>query len=261
MTNRKSRKHTAFLWHRRIGLVAIILVIILSITGLLLNHTERLSLDSRHVDSALLLNWYGLEPSSAPVTYTAGDVFVSQWGEQLFYANRPVSKDDPPLKGAIATEQFVVIAFDASVLMLTFDGEIIERIPTGTSFASIQRLGQKYGRPVVETADQLAYMADEHIIDWDLVMNEDIAWAQATSLDAEQMQALKVAFRGNGLSLERVLLDLHSGRLFGSWGVYVMDAAAIALLWLSGSGLWVWTSRSRKQRRKKHFQKHHRHSS
>jgi uncharacterized iron-regulated membrane protein len=37
-----------------------------------------------------------------------------------------------------------------------------------------------------------------------------------------------------------------------------MDAAAIALLWLSFSGLWVWNSRRRKMRRKKHYRKHHR---
>jgi uncharacterized iron-regulated membrane protein len=37
-----------------------------------------------------------------------------------------------------------------------------------------------------------------------------------------------------------------------------MDAAAVALLWLSGSGLWVWWSRRMKQSKKKHYQKHHR---
>jgi hypothetical protein len=37
-----------------------------------------------------------------------------------------------------------------------------------------------------------------------------------------------------------------------------MDAAAIALLWLCGSGLWVWYSRRRKLRQKRHYRKHHR---
>ncbi len=40
MTNRKPKKFTAFLWHRRIGLFALLLVIILAITGIMLNHTE-----------------------------------------------------------------------------------------------------------------------------------------------------------------------------------------------------------------------------
>ena len=72
------------------------------------------------------------------------------------------------------------------------------------------------------------------------------------------MQVLLESFRGRGLTLERVMLDLHSGRIFGDFGIYIMDAAAVALLWLSGSGLWVWWSRRMKLHKKRHYQKHHR---
>ncbi len=42
---------------------------------------------------------------------------------------------------------------------------------------------------------------------------------------------------GGGLPLERVVLDLHSGRLFGWLGPYVMDAAALGLLIVAITGL------------------------
>lgn len=258
MTNRKSKKFTAFLWHRRIGLAAIVLVVILAITGIMLNHTEDFELDSTYVDSSLLMSWYGLEPETEPLTYTAGDHQITQWGDRLFFDNHSIAKNEQTLKGAIAAEQFIVAAFEKEVLLISFDGELVERIPTSTSFSDTVRLGLKYKRPVIETADRLAYMADEHIIDWDVILNEDIAWSEVDTLDQQQLDELHIAFRGKGLSLERVVLDLHSGRIFGSLGIYVMDAAAIGLLWLSGSGLWVWWSRSRKQKRKRHFQKHHR---
>ena len=101
-------------------------------------------------------------------------------------------------------------------------------------------------------------MADEHILDWDVIINEGIKWTEEYSLSDDEREQLLVAYRGNGLKLERVILDLHSGRIFGQYGIYLMDAAAIALLWLSLSGLWVWNSRRRKMRKKKHYQKHHR---
>jgi len=151
-----------------------------------------------------------------------------------------------------------VIAFDSELLLLSNDGELVERIPTGTSFSNTRRLGLKYLRPVIETSDPLYYMADEHIIDWDVITNEDIAWSETVNLDPAQRQALLLEFRGKGLSMERVMLDLHSGRIFGSYGIYVMDAAALALLWLSLSGLWVWWSRRQKQKTKRHYRKHHR---
>ena len=54
------------------------------------------------------------------------------------------------------------------------------------------------------------------------------------------MAAIGDAYSGSPLSYERVLLDLHSGRIFGRVGVLVVDAAAVALLLLALSGFYMW---------------------
>jgi hypothetical protein len=258
MTKRKPIRFTAFLWHRRIGLLALILVIILAITGILLNHTERLKLDESYINSSLLLSWYGIEPQDEPVSYRVHDHIISVWEHQLFFDDRPISELQQDIHGAIDVEQFIVIALDNEIILLSFDGEVVERVSTSQSFSNIRRLGMKYQRPVIETSEPLYYMADEHILDWDLITNEGIKWAERHILSDDEKEQLLVAFRGNSLTLERVILDLHSGRIFGQYGVYFMDAAAISLLWLSLSGLWVWNSRRSKMQKKKHYQKHHR---
>jgi len=262
MTNRKPKKFTAFLWHRRIGLIALLLVIILAITGIMLNHTEKFKLDETYINNAWLLNWYGIKPEDEPVSFQvtngADSHIISAWNEQLFFDDAPITMLEQNIHGAIGAEQFIVVALDKEIILLSYEGELIERVNTSISFSNIQRLGIKYKRPVIETSEPLYYMADEHILDWDVIMNEDIVWTEQYSLDDEEYEKLLVAYRGNGLKLERVVLDLHSGRIFGSYGIYLMDAAAIALLWLSLSGLWVWNSRRRKMKKKKHYQKHHR---
>jgi len=48
---------------------------------------------------------------------------------------------------------------------------------------------------------------------------------------------------GRQISLERFLLDAHSGRFFGKYGVYVIDIAALLLLILSITGIWLWATR------------------
>jgi len=258
MTGRKPKKFTAFLWHRRIGLVAIVLVIILAITGIMLNHTEALKLDENYVESSLLLGWYGLEPEGEAISYDVGEHVITVLDHQVFFDAYPVAKTGQSFRGAVKAEQLIVLAFDTELVLLTHDGELVERMPTGHSFSEIQRIGIKYKRPVIETSDPLYYMADEHILDWDVIINEDIAWSQKTTLNDTKMTVLLESFRGRGLTLERVLLDLHSGRIFGGYGTYVMDTAAVALLWLSSSGLWVWWNRRMKQRKKRHYRKHHR---
>lgn len=262
MTNRKPIRFTAFLWHRRIGLLALVLVIILAVTGIMLNHTERFKLDETYVNSSWLLNWYGIGPKDDLISFrVTNDIethVISAWNKKLFFDNTAITKLEQTMHGAIGAEQFIVIALDNEIILLSYEGELIERVSTSISFSNIQRLGIKYKRPVIETSDPLYYMADEHILDWDVIVNEDIEWTESYSLDDDEREQLLVAYRGNGLKLERVILDLHSGRLFGDYGVYLMDAAAIALLWLSLSGLWVWSSRRRKMKKKKHYRKHHR---
>ena len=45
------------------------------------------------------------------------------------------------------------------------------------------------------------------------------------------------------LTFERVLLDLHSGRIFGRAGPLVMDAAAVLFIALALTGFWMWLRR------------------
>lgn len=262
MTKRKNKRFTAFLWHRRVGLLALILIIILAITGIMLNHTERFKLDETYISSSWLLSWYGIEPENKPISYRVknndSNHVISAWQQQLFFDDTAITTLQQSIHGAIAAEQFIVVALDNEIILLSFDGEFIERVSTSISFSNIQRLGMKYRRPVIETSEPLYYMADEHILDWDVIINEEIEWTEKYTLSEEEYDQLLTAYRGSGLKLERVILDLHSGRIFGQYGIYLMDAAAIALLWLSLSGLWVWSSRRRKMRKKKHYQKHHR---
>ena len=56
---------------------------------------------------------------------------------------------------------------------------------------------------------------------------------------------LKNSYRGAGLPWSRLLLDIHTGRIFGSWEPYMIDGAAFSLLMLIGTGIYNWSGRGR----------------
>lgn len=255
---RKKIIFTAFIWHRRIGLAAIVLLIILAITGMMLNHTEGLQLDETYVESSALLNWYGLEPEGEIISYAIKKHMVSSWGSQLFFNKKTIATSAQTLRGAVHSEQLIIVAFDSEIFLLSHDGKLIDRISTHPYFSSIKRIGLKDDRPVIESNNLLYYMADEQVIDWNTTTANNIEWSLISTLDKTQTIELRKAYRGNSLNMERVILDLHSGRIFGQYGIYLMDAAAIILIWLSLSGLWIWQSRKGKQKQKRHYQKHRR---
>jgi uncharacterized iron-regulated membrane protein len=94
----------------------------------------------------------------------------------------------------------------------------------------------------VKTAHGI-YLTDDSMLEWRLAAKPDVEWSEATPVTPGLYEALQAAYRGTGLPVERVLLDLHSGRILGRAGVYLVDAAAILFLLLAISGVWLWTRR------------------
>jgi hypothetical protein len=54
------------------------------------------------------------------------------------------------------------------------------------------------------------------------------------------LDSLQGQYRGRGLSFERVIADVHSGRIVTITGPYLMDAVAILLIILSITGIAMW---------------------
>jgi PepSY-associated TM region len=233
-----------YIWHRYFGLTVALFVVILSVTGLALNHTEALQLDARHVQSDALLDWYGIHAPDTVISYRAGSHAVSQLGKHIYRDLQLVRTAEGTLAGAVEYAGLIVAGLDSGLLLFTSAGELIEQLgPAAGVPAGIQAVGTDGdGKLVIRTA-QGNYLTDENFIEWTAATESKVAWAAESPPDEELARALRSAWRGTGLSLERVLLDLHSGRILGEAGVWLVDAAALLFLLLAGSGVWLWGRR------------------
>jgi uncharacterized iron-regulated membrane protein len=54
---------------------------------------------------------------------------------------------------------------------------------------------------------------------------------------------LEALYRGRGLSVQRLLLDVHSGRAIARLGPWLMDVVGLALIAVSLFGLLLWWRR------------------
>jgi hypothetical protein len=230
-----------FIWHRHIGIISALFVILLAGTGLLLNHTEDLALDSRHVESVLLLDWYGVKAPDSMPGYRVGSHTISEVGTQIYWDTTPVPHASPPLRGAVEAHGMVIIGTDGQLLLFTPDGELIERMEeTDGTPAGIQSLGINAGGNLVVRTARGILQADSSIIKWREFTDAPINWPVPVQPAPALRTALQQAYRGTGLTLEQVLLDIHSGRILGSHGIYLIDAAALLFLVLAISGVWLW---------------------
>lgn len=253
--SRKKKTFAFFLWHRRLGLLALLMVFVLSITGILLNHTEALKLDERSVSSDLLMDWYGINPQGDAQKFSTASHWLAHWEHQLFLNGKQLQTSAQTVHGMVETADMLVVALDQQLLLMDFDGEVIELMPVQTP---IRRVGLSEKRLALLDINDQFYLADRHISQLQQQPMQATQWSNAEQVEGEQLEQLKHLYRGKGLNLERVILDLHSGRLFHpTWGVYIMDASAIIMMFLGISGIWVWWSRKLKMRSKKHYRKHH----
>lgn len=255
MTRHKRHRpqlRSLYQWHRYLGLAVALLAVVLALTGVMLNHTERLGLDQRQLSQRWLLNWYGIEPPPGRF-FRAGEQWLSQWNEQLYLGRRELSyRHARPLVGAVRLPEMIVAASDNELLLLTPEGQLIERldglsgVPSGIKNIALSTTGLV--RLKTPTGGLIGHPDSGN---WQSEAISTGQWPVTESPPAWLRQALAQQHPGPSLPLERVVLDLHSGRLFGSWGNYVMDGAALLLLFNAASGVWIWWRRRRQQQQRR----------
>ncbi|MGH8584391.1 MAG: PepSY domain-containing protein, partial [Gammaproteobacteria bacterium] len=207
----------------------------------MLNHTGALGLDQRLIQTPWLLDLYQISAPEPPVAFSAGEHLVSQLGDRLYLDTKELPERADNLIGGLKLGDTLLVAVPGKLLVVSPTGELIERIDSADGVpAGMKRIGLTASGQLVIRAAHGDYLADLEKLDWRKTTTAEVGWATPVTLPPELEEKLTQAYRGSGLPLERVILDLHSGRIVGQWGVYVVDGAALLFLALVITGLWMW---------------------
>lgn len=256
----KKRRFRLFFLHRYAGLIAAFFTLILAVSGIMLNHTEELGLHDKRVYTPWLMHVYGIKTPkisrSYAVTLQGKKNWVVERGNTLFLGNQPLPCQ-PPLKGALGKDELLLLINNRQLCLLTSEAELVDvLVPvqqgvhlSGTSQQTISKIGLATGNVVyIETGlNQQTHLyrvnADfTQLISTDSENNvsADIQWKASKRLPDNVREKLLSQYRGEGLPLERIILDLHSGRLIGMAGVFWMDLIGLLLIFLAVTGVWMW---------------------
>ncbi len=251
---RKSIVHT-LRWHRRIGLTIMLMVLLLVATGILLNHSPDLNLSKKQLHSKWLLNWYGID-SPAPIGFQVNGHWLIQPGnDQLFFDQQLVADCPAPLSGA-ASHQSLLLALCRDVLLiLDAGGELIERydsvqgLPTGLKYLQadnqIIRLGDDQSLFALDVDSLNIYQVVPPITASPFPQQD---WSQPEEVPTEIVERIANQVDLPGITLQQLLLDIHSGRILGGFGVLLVDLVGIALAFLALTGGWAWYSKRQLRR-------------
>ena len=235
-------------WHRRLGLAAALVVVVVTVTGIMLNHTAELGLGKKPVAQAGLLNYYGI---ATPVlkSLPIADVWLSADDKQNLFLNaQHIGQCQGDFISALAIDEQIWVACQQQLMLFNAQGEQVDKI---TALFGLPVPVQNFGfcaEGLCLATEQRQFAFDDQQIVFTPMKELSIQQPAGGTLPVAVKQAITAEHIGQGLSWERVLLDLHSGRLFGVAGVLLFDIAALLLLFLALSGFVLWYQQ---QRRKK----------
>lgn len=229
--------------HRWLGFAAICFVLLLSVTGIALNHSSAWGLDQRYVRWDWLTSALGIHAPAPSASFADRGHRVTQLGRRAYFDASEIADGVESLSGLVVLPPFAVIAASDKVLLLTVDGDIVQKIDLAAELpAPVARIGRADGRPVLDSGGRY-FIGDADITAFEPWLAADdavVAWSSASEPTPGEVETLEDLYRGRGLTVERLLLEIHSGRIIAGAGPLLLDVVALGLIVLGLSGLLVW---------------------
>ena len=231
MANKKSKVfHYLRKSHRSTGIFLSVFLIMLSVTGVVLNHTDELALAKKFVPSFIAARYY-------PGGQSAFGYLVE---EQYFYSLKGrlyVDKEDithcSELKGVIQHKQQQVILCVDDVLILTMKNQLIERLDSSLGLPlGIQGISTFENQLVINTSLK-NYLFNPETLELEEGLNSSMKLQAKTELPTDLVL-------GSSISWQQFFLDIHSGIFLGHFGKWFMDFVALCLCGMAVSGIAMW---------------------
>lgn len=239
--------HSIYSWHRWMGLSILLWVLMWASTGLLIEASPALGLDQKTIRAAWLMQQYGIANPKPAGQWQLGHVTLDEWDQGISHHGQWLKQNSTPVIAATATEEVWVIADARGLQLYAADGSWIDQLnaPPGT----LHKLGSTPNQTIIAATSSGLYENDEQWLAWNKVENPTVHWSKKTpsNLSAADL-AIKRPISLHDISVERVLLDIHSGTLFGPIGRWLSRLAAVVMILLALSGFYTWFTRFARRR-------------
>ena len=241
-SKRKAKRLSKLLkFHNIVGLFVCLVLIHLSVTGIFLNHTDKLNLSKTKISWNWLLNAYGMTVPKTDVAFAIGDNFFHQTNSQIFMNTQSIMRSKHRLVGVISFNEQFIISTSNSIVSVNKLGDFNKEIDLPeSSMIEINKIGT-YSNGIVIKTNESNFLSDKNLENWSSRSNIDkIIWATESNVPSNINKKIKAYYVGEGITLEQIILDLHSGVIFKSIGKLFMDFIALLLIFMSISGVWIW---------------------
>ena len=225
--------------HRYIGLGICIFLVHLAITGIFLNHSIGLRLDKTFITWPWLLNQYNLSVPEPANIFTIGKNNFSTIDGEVFFNDKPIFLAEEDLLGVSQNQDTFILASSSIITVISKEGYIINK--ENVLPFTVKNIGINENEVVINDSEDKIWSSESINGVWELTENRTVQWSMEGSITPINQEKIRKYFVGDGVSLEQVILDFHSGAIFQKAGKLFFDIISILLIILSFTGIWLWT--------------------
>lgn len=237
-------------WHRRSGVVALLVMLIISITGLMLMVIPGSALGQREINSGIINKLYGKTPDYGPAGLTLPNVQLVQMDNTLFLGDIAAIGFTGKMNGAVNIDEGVVVSTEENLYLYQLSGQLLDQVGSALLPDKVMRLGLMADIVVIETRAGI-FTGDETLSFWTMLGDADVNWSVVEQLSESGRREALRRYSGSGVPFGRLMLDLHTGRLFGVVGQTVVWIGTLIMIFLAISGGVMWAKRFSRMRSKR----------
>ena len=227
-------------WHRWLGLVVVVPVLILSVTGVLLNHIDAFGWSSSPLPP-WLARWYGAPVPEHLQGANVNGRWYTQANERLFIDEQDAFYCQSPFRGAVRENGLMVVGCGDELLLLNQQGQEVERVGPAYGVPTYLALGTAGAQGLgLETPEGRIRFDVDHLTGDPLPADTDWEPSRLEALPDPLAAHIRSQSVPPSLNWQRFLLDLHAGRILGLTGQLIMDLAALLLSILAVTGTVIW---------------------
>jgi hypothetical protein len=230
--------------HRLFGQVAAVVVVVLALTGIAMNHGDDFEFLQGPVRWEPVLDWYGLAPEGELVHFSAGPHSGASLERGIYLDGRYLMATQSSLVGVIRFRSSLAFATRDRLILVDpapagadERARILDQMGSASLPGLLTRVGLSRDLELVVETDAGSYKADADLLHWEPADPATVTWSAASPPSEALRTRILREYRGEGLPRTRVIADLHSGRIFGRYGPWLMDGSAVILLLLVATGI------------------------
>lgn len=187
-----------------------------------------------------MLRAYGIHRVPASHLQVRPDLWLSQSGDYLYLNGERKAYCAPGNFSAVNLgPEALLVLCERELLLISETGVVLETL--GASYGlpqPMRALGHCAGQLCLRT-DQATYSLDLDNLHWQLLTGPALVTIEPADAPAPVLDTMQARWVSREVNWERLMLDLHAGRVFGL-GPWLMDAVALLTIILSLSGFGIW---------------------